>query len=166
MEFNKNVSTSSDISQLTNEITYHRYMMNRVSVRRFFHDLSMQDYIVLAMAGKKASDGQADEKLYLKDIARQMEIPVSRASKIVGKLEERGLIHWSHDGNGSEGTYIIIDDEGKQLMKQEETALKEFYTRVIGRYGKEEFVRLLQMMGRLETIMKEEAQEGGEDDEE
>lgn len=166
MEFHKNVSVTSDISQLSDEITYHRYLMTRGNMKRFFNDLAIPDYIVMEMASKKSGDDTSSGKLYLREIADKLQISVHQASRIAGKLEERGLVHWSHDGNGSEGTYLTMDEAGTRLLKQQEEGIKEFYTRVIQRFGKEDFVRLLQMMGRLETIMREETGDGdteGED---
>ncbi|MBQ8639048.1 MAG: MarR family transcriptional regulator [Lachnospiraceae bacterium] len=155
MEFGKMEHVTPDISELSNEITYHKYLMNRLNGKRFFHDIAIPDYIVMEMAAKQA--GESCEKLYLRDIARRMDIPVSRISQIARRLKDRGLVLWAHDGDGREGTYLILTETGSEALKRQEDVLKEYYEKVIARFGKEAFIQFLKQMAKLEIIMKEEA---------
>ena len=71
---------------------------------------------------------------------------------------------WSHDGNGSEGTYVIITDSGKKLLKEQEEVLRKFYGNVIDKFGKEKLIQLLQLMKELDTIMCSEFEDMEEED--
>lgn len=72
---------------------------------------------------------------------------------IVGALKERGLVLWSHDGNGSEGTYVTITELGKKKMEKQEKYLKKYYGNVIRKFGKEKLIQLIELMKDLENIM-------------
>lgn len=41
-----------------------------------------------------------------------MQLTVRQTSKMVGAMKERGLLLWSHDGIGSEGTYVVVTSSG------------------------------------------------------
>ena len=60
---------------------------------------------------------------------------------------------WSHDGNGSEGTYVTITENGQMLLNEQEEILKNFYGKVIQKYGKDNMIQLLQLLKQLETVM-------------
>ena len=94
-----------------------------------------------------------------------MQLSMRQTSKMVGDLRDRGLVTWSHDGNGKDGTYVTITESGKQLLEKQETIVKEFYGRVIDSFGKENLIHLLHQMKELETVMTceiENMQEAGE----
>lgn len=152
MELIQNLSSASDLGQLSNEITYQKYLMNRAGMRGLFDEISIPGYMVLCMAAK---DDQ-EQKIYLREIAEKLQLSISQTSKIIGSLRDKGLLIWTHDGKGRQGTYISITDAGRKKVEKQEETLKDFYENVIEQFGKEDFICLLQMMHRLETIMKEE----------
>ena len=88
-------------------------------------------------ADMTAWEPDSDGKLYL--IAETMELSVQQVSQIVQTLEGRALVQWPHDGNGSAGTYIILDPAGKELLRRQEEGLKEYYGRVVEKFGKRGF---------------------------
>ncbi len=84
---------------------------------------------------------------------------------MIGKLRDQGFVLWSHDGNGSEGTYVTITEEGRKLMQGQKKMLNEYHGRVIQKYGVENLIQLLQMMKQLETVMSTEIEQlKGEDE--
>ncbi len=150
----------SDIWKLSHELTYHKYLLNNDKIRSFFQKLSIPEY--LAMHIIKESE-QTDDiyagRTYLKDIADKMQRSVRQTSRMVKTLQERGLVAWSHDGDGSEGTYVTITEAGSRMLQEEEEALKKYYGRVITSYGRENLLHLLQLMKQLETVMSTEFEE-------
>lgn len=162
MEVLENLTADSNLTQLSNEITYRRYLMNKVNMKKMFQDLSMTDYIVMYIAAQPDEEHPLlPRKVYLEDIAERMQIPIYKASRIVGNLRDRGLLCWSHDGNGSDGTYVTITESGRKTLEKQEQVLKEFYGKVIHKFGKEKFIRFLHMMNKLVGIMFEELDETG-----
>lgn len=147
----------NDIAELSKELAHQRYMLNQEQVRSFFKDISVPDYISLHNINKFLTEhGRGSEKVYLKDIASARHLPVPQVSKIVGRLRDNGLVSWTHDGDGSEGTYVTITEYGRQLMDRQEALLRDYFTRVTESYGKENMASLLQLLNRLETVMDEE----------
>ena len=169
MQEKKEMTTKDDIVRLSNELTYRRYIMNKDQLRKLFKELNVTEYIALHnISATDETSAIYSGRTYLKELADKMQLTIRQTSKMIGNLKDRGLLLWSHDGNGSEGTYVTITEMGQKLLKEQEEILKKYYGRVIEKYGKENLVLLLQLMKQLETVMSsemEEAEVQDEDDE-
>ncbi|MGN0350647.1 MAG: hypothetical protein ACI4ES_03265 [Roseburia sp.] len=149
--------TKDDITKLSNELTYRRYMMTKDQIQKLFQELTMPEYIALHnISATNETSEIYSGRTYLKDLADKLQLTIRQTSKMVGDLKDRGLLSWSHDGNGSEGTYVTITEMGQKLFEKQEMILKNYYARVIKKYGKENLVLLLQLMKQLETVMSSE----------
>lgn len=157
MQLQIHKESSSDITNLLNELTYQHYLMNRDQIHKFLRELSISEYIVLHISTQTEEDSQISlGKTYLKELAEKMQMTVRQVSKVVGQLQDRGFLLWSHDGNGSEGTYVTITESGRSILASQEAVLREYYGRVIERFGRENLIQMLNLMKRLEIIMSTE----------
>lgn len=151
---------SPDITQLSHELTYRRYLMNKGQTKRFFQELSIPEYIVLHIVEKNEKESEIySGRTYLKELAEKLQLTIRQTSRMVNDMKGRGLLLWSHDGDGSEGTYVRMTDEGRAILETQEETLKKYYGKVIDKFGKENLIQLLQMMKQLETVMDAELEE-------
>lgn len=151
----------NNITELSNELTYHRYLLNQGQVHSLFKNISIQEYIALHNISLSISEKNDDSgRTYLKDIADELRLTIPQASKMIGGLRDKGLVSWTHDGNGSEGTYIIITESGLRLMQRQEAFLKDYYGRVAEKFGEDNLFTLIDLMQRLEKVMDSELGEG------
>lgn len=156
------MNSKNEVTRLAYELTYHKYLLNRDKGQSLFTELAISDYIALHTIAKVTSGQSASaEKTYLKDLADYLEMPISSVSNMVSTLKERGLVLWSHSGDGSEGTYVIITDSGLRAMERQEEILNAYYSRVIEKFGPHNLTRLLGQMEALEKVMDEEFGEKG-----
>ncbi len=144
--------TDSDIIELSHELTYRRFLLSDGKIRSFFQKLTIPEYLALHII-KESEQQDESGKTYLTGIAEKMQRTVRQTSHLVKSLQERGFLAWSHDGDGSEGTYVTITQEGKKMLAEEEDTLKEFYGRVFARFGKDSLMELLRLMKQLESVM-------------
>ena len=164
-EENKSLERT-ELERLSHELTYRRYMMDRGKIRSLFKNIRIPEYIALysiAQDSEKASI--YGDRTYLQELSEKMQLSMRQTSKMVGDLRDRGLVIWSHDGNGKDGTYVTITENGRKLLGNQETIVKEFYGRVIDSFGKENLIHLLHLMKELETVMTreiEQMEENGE----
>ena len=143
-----------DITKLSNELTYQRYLFNRNQMKQIFQKLSVPEYIALQNISEISKDSAIySGRTYLKDLAESMHLTIRQTSKMVGNLKDRGLLVWSHDGDGSEGTYVTITESGESLLSEHEASLGEYYKKVIGKFGEDNLIQLLQLMKQLDTVM-------------
>ena len=124
-EKDNEVMAVPEIGKLMNELTYRKYVLSHEQIRGFFQELSIPDYVALYIIRETAQSADIySGRTYLKDLAEKMRMTIRQTSKMVGKLRDRGLLTWSHDGNGSEGTYVTATELGLlYLMKQLETVM-------------------------------------------
>ena len=147
----------NDVAKLAYELTYHRHLMNKGKARNLFIELEISEYIALHSIARVASDkNDLSQKTYLSDLAEHLGMSISGVSKMITRLKDRGLVLWSHDGDGSEGTYVVITESGINAMSQQEKILSDYYSRVIDKFGHDNLIQLLQQMEKLEEIMDTE----------
>ena len=58
-----------EFNELASEITYRRYMMDKVNLTKIFPDISTMDYIALWVISRLAEKKPDIDKIYLQDIA-------------------------------------------------------------------------------------------------
>lgn len=154
---------NKDVTMLAYELTYHRYLLNKGKAQNLFHELTIQEYIALHMITQgKHKDDFTPEKIYLRDLSERLEVTIHQASNMVRKLKDRGLVSWSHDGDGSEGTYVTITESGLSSMLRQEAILDDYYGRVIEKFGRENLIALMSQIDELEKIMDNEFNEKGD----
>ena len=149
-----------NFAELSNELNYHRYMLSQGEARGLFQSMSMSEYIALHRITEKDN---GSGKTYLQEIAEELHLSMPKTSKLVRKLTDKGLVIWSHDGDGREGTYVTITPTGAQAMQRQEAFLEDYYGRVIDRFGEENMVALLRLVEELEKVMEAEMNWEGDD---
>lgn len=152
-----------DLTELSSELTYHRYMFNQGQTAGLFKDISVPEYIALhCISSSIARNGEGGQRTYLKEIAGELHLSVAKTSRMIGALRDKGLISWRHDGNGRDGTYVTMTASGACLMETQEAALKDYYGRVIEKFGEDKLIALFDLMKELENVISMELNEGGE----
>lgn len=150
----------NEVVELSNELTYRHYLMDKGIIHELFQEMTIPEYIALHMIVLESESTVIyGGRTYLKELSEKMQLTIRQTSKMVGELRDRGLILWSHDGNGSEGTYVTITEMGRRLLEEQAQILKKYYGKVIGKFGKENLIKLLQLMKQLETVMSSEIEE-------
>ena len=156
----------TDIMKLSNELTYQRHLFNREYRKDIFMKMSIPEYIALQYIAMEETSSIYLGRTYLKDLADKLQMTMRQVSKMVEKLRDVGYVVWSHDGNGSEGTYVTITESGQRMLKSQEEILKEHYGKVFETFGKDNLIQLLSLMKQLETVMRSEMEklEGDKND--
>lgn len=150
------MSDNTDIIQLSNELTYQRHLFYRECGKEVFMKMSVPEYIALQHIAVEEATNIYSGRTYLKDLADKLQMTMRQISKMVEKLRDSGYVVWSHDGNGSEGTYVTITESGQNILKNQEEILKKYYGKVFEKFGRDNLIQLLQLMKQLETVMSSE----------
>lgn len=151
---------NKEVEELSNELIFRHYLMNKGKIREIFHEMALPEYVALHIIASESQHSSIySGRTYLKDLSEKMELTIRQTSKMVGELKDRGLLLWSHDGNGKEGTYVTITDTGKKLLSVQEEVLREYYRKVIEEFGKDNLINLLQLMKQLDTVMYSKIEE-------
>ena len=74
-------------------------------------------------------------------------------------MNGKNLVSWNHDGDGKDGTYVTITDHGKSVFEETDNKLRDFYSRVLQKFGKDKIVQLLQLMKEFDSVMRTELEQ-------
>lgn len=162
MKVDQKMDRDKQAKKLAYELTYHKFLLNRDKAHSLFTEVDVAEYIALHLIARTAAaHSGVSQPTYLTELAEKLEMPLSGVSKMVTKLKDRGLVLWSHAGNGSEGTFVSITESGFAAMERQDGILEGYYGQVVERFGRENLVRLLKQLDDLERIMNEvDAMEG------
>lgn len=150
-----------DVRPLMNEYMFRRYLLGKDQMKKSLQKVSLPEYIVLQLLKQKSDLSQlGEEKIYLKELAEDMQLTIRQISKIAGALYDKGFVYWSHDEKGKAGTYIILNDEGVQLLEYQENKLNDYFGRIINKFGKDNLIQMLELMKCFERIALDELEEG------
>ena len=132
------------------------------ALRHLFQENASNEYALIWLLSKHTKDTGSD-KIYLKDMVRELGLPMDKVSAIARSLQSKGLVRWTHDGNGQEGTYILLTDTAITSVQAKRQALRDYHQRVVAADGEAKFLHLLGEITQLEEIMRQEAEKEGED---
>ncbi|MCH4072811.1 tRNA (guanosine(37)-N1)-methyltransferase TrmD [Pseudoramibacter sp.] len=154
----KEQNNKFDISSLSNELIYRRFMLiNNNELSHFFSEMTIPEYIALNLILKnEKNDPIYGGKTYLSDLAESLHRPMRYVSKLSRTLQDKGLVIWKHDGDGEQGTYVMITDDGKALIEKHQKTTQAFYGHVVEKFGQQNMIKLLDLMKQLDTVITSE----------
>ena len=133
------------------DLVIEQYYENKNTIRDFFERTSMNEYVAL----KEISKHHNDEKIYLKDLAKTMQISYQALAQIIRNLKDKGYVNWTYDGDGKEGTYIEISEDGLNLLSSQKEFLKQYYSKILKVFGKDKLFQILSLLNELQMVMHE-----------
>ena len=151
------MSENTQITELSRDFILSQYRMNKDNIIVLFKDLSVPEYLALRnILQYSTPEPDGTERIYLSDLSEKMKLSMPQISKMAERLNDKGLVVWTHERSGRNGTYVQITNAGKELLTNKEELFRDFFGRVIDRYGKDKMTDLLQRMGELEAIITDE----------
>ena len=107
----------NDMTEISNKITYHRYMFSKDQAEALFKDITIPEYIALEEIKGSIENG----KVYLKDISEKMKVSISKASKLAAGLKEKGLVievkNLDYSSLKKENLDKIIDSTDREIIE-------------------------------------------------
>ena len=124
----REILNANEIRKFTNELTYRRYLMNKGKIQELFRKMTVKYNIDLySIESERENSPNNYGRTYLKDLSEKMQLTIRQTSKMVEKLKDRGLVLWSYEGSGSEGTYVTVTETGQKLFKCQVLFVRECY---------------------------------------
>ncbi|MGN0317934.1 MAG: hypothetical protein ACI4E1_08405 [Lachnospira sp.] len=148
------------MKNLAHEITYRRYMLSKDDAKIMFKDINIAEYIVLHfMSEQIENDSIYSDRIYLSEISEKLNLPIRKTSKLIREMSSKNLINWDHDGDGKDGTYVTLTEHGKNVFTETEENLRDFYTKVLQKFGEEKLIQLLQFMKEFDSVTRTELEQ-------
>lgn len=137
----RGMNNSFESFELSTELIFQRFLMDKERRKNFYNGLELADYIALKVMEKDCIDGK--DKTYLKDLSSFMRISIPQTSAIASSLKDMGYALWKHDGKGTDGTYLVFTDAGRDFLKKERTITENIMVMLLLNLVKKELHRYL-----------------------
>lgn len=148
-----------EYAAMVNDYIYQQYEMERNHIHDIFKKTSMTEYIALKQIERQSKENSEEGKTYLKDLSKSMNMNMRLVSDIAGRLKDTGYILWKHDGDGENGTYILITEAGIRFLEEQDEKIDAYFEKVIKKYGMRRMGEFLAMFKDLQRVMNEELME-------
>lgn len=100
--------------------------------------------------------------VYVNDLAEKMGITKSGVSKMLGHLEQRGLIERRVDPNNRRNTFVCLTEEGYALGERQRDNYDAFLMRVVDSLGEARYLDILAGIREMTQCMARELDRANE----
>ena len=145
--------TREQLIEMGNDWLKMQFVTGEEHFSKLFSEISTYDYIALLLLQRRM--GLGDDRIYLKEISEELDMPMAKVSKIVQRMQNRGFVYWTHDASDSPGTFITLSEIGREALKNQEEKIAVFFENAITKYGAEDFIKLMELRKRFNDTMEE-----------
>lgn len=149
--------TREQLIEMGNNWLRMQFVTGEELFAKLFSETSTYDYIALLLLQRRM--GLGDDRVYLKEICEELDMSMSKVSKIVQRMQNRGFVYWSHDASDRPGTFITLSESGRDALNRQEERIADFFENAITKYGAEDFVKLMELRVRFNETMEEVLEE-------
>lgn len=145
--------TREQLIEMGNDWLKMQFVTGEEHLSKLFSEISTYDYIALLLLQRRM--GLGDDRIYLKEISEELDMPMAKVSKIVQRMQNRGFVYWTHDASDRPGTFITLSEIGREALKNQEEKIAVFFENAITKYGAEDFIKLMELRKRFNDTMEE-----------
>ena len=145
--------TREQLIEMGNDWLKMQFVTGEEHFSKLFSEISTYDYIALLLLQRRM--GLGDDRIYLKEISEELDMPMAKVSKIVQRMQNRGFVYWTHDASDRPGTFITLSEIGRDALKNQEEKIAVFFENAIIKYGAEDFIKLMELRKRFNDTVEE-----------
>ena len=145
--------TREQLIEMGNDWLKMQFVTGEEHFSKLFSEISTYDYIALLLLQRRM--GLGDDRIYIKEISEELDMPMAKVSKIVQRMQNRGFVYWTHDASDRPGTFITLSEIGRDALKNQEEKIAVFFENAIIKYGAEDFIKLMELRKRFNDTMEE-----------
>ncbi|MCC8076558.1 MAG: winged helix DNA-binding protein [Clostridiales bacterium] len=127
------------------------FFLNRLSVEQVFAFLDQTDSFWLYHIQRCGAEDDSG-RVYLSDLAAEMNVTVSVASKSIRALAEKGFVLWETDEK-RERTYVSLTSRAKGLMDSQRQWLSDAYEKVVRTIPQADLETTMSTMAKIRGIV-------------
>lgn len=127
----------------------------RLNWEKAIPGLSQAEFLVLSVVNRGQQQNPKQPGIYVSNLAEEMMISVSMASKLLKTLEEKDWILRTVDKNSRRNTFVSLTPEGRAVYAQADEALEQLNKVVEEKMGKESLEQLIQNISLLFSCYEE-----------
>ena len=108
--------------------TIEGFFLDEMGAEKVFRYLERADFMLLIYIERLCEESE-DGRVYLKDLAKEMNVTMSVLSKMITSMQDKGYVSWKTSETKS-GTYVQLTNRAKNKIKQERDYMRELFTKI------------------------------------
>lgn len=108
--------------------TIESFFLDEMGAEKVFRYLERADFMLLIYIERLCEDSE-DGRVYLKDLAKEMDVTMPVLSKMITSMQDKGYVSWKTSETKS-GTYVQLTNRAKNKIKQERDYMRELFTKI------------------------------------
>ena len=133
----------------------HRF--GRMKMLINYGNVSKAEFAVLMTVKRRQEMARKENGVYVSQLAKELKVSSPAVSRMLGNLENKGLIGRDVDKENRRNTYVYLTEQGEEEITETERLLDKALTKVINQMGKEDVEQLLNLWEKMVCIMEDEA---------
>ena len=133
----------------------HRFGKMKMLIN--YGNVSKAEFAVLMTVKRRQEMARNENGVYVSQLAKELKVSSPAVSRMLGNLENKGLIGRDVDKENRRNTYVYLTEKGEEEIAETERLLDEKMTKVVDQMGKEDVEQLLNLWEKLVRIMEEDA---------
>lgn len=130
------------------------FVMEKNSEESLFNIVDRADYLMLRYIDICRQKYPDQNRVYLVNLANEMEVPISEISKAVTHLQDRNYVTWKTDESGRM-TYVEITDLARSRMSAQEKRIERMKEKVMESISDEDLATTIRTMEKVAELVKE-----------
>ena len=122
-----------------------------------YGNVSKAEFAVLMTVKRRQEMARNENGVYVSQLAKELKVSSPAVSRMLGNLENKGLIGRDVNKENRRNTYVYLTEQGEEEIAKTERLLDEAVTKVVNQMGKEDVEQLLNLWEKMVCIMEDEA---------
>lgn len=131
------------------------FFLKKINLDKVFSLLDKSEYMLIYYIRHMEERNEKSERVYLADLASEMNLTIPEVSKIVQRLQDREHIYWKTDVTKGR-TYVQLTESAKRLMEDQKKKLTEYYARIKEEIPEEDLKTTLTTIYKISQMLVEE----------
>ena len=129
-------------------------LMEKISTESLFKIVDRADYLMLRYIDICRQKYPDQNRVYLVNLANEMEVPISEISKAVTHLQDKNYVVWKTDESGRM-TYVEITDVARSRMNAQNKRIERMKEKIMEEISPEALATTIETMEKVAELVKE-----------
>ncbi len=129
------------------------FSMEKLSTDSLFRIVDRTDYLMLRQIDICREKYPDQNRVYLVNLANEMNVPISEISKAVTHLQDRNYVIWRTDESGRM-TYVEITETARARMQAQEKRINRMREKIIEEIPEEDITTTINTMEKVAEMVK------------
>jgi DNA-binding MarR family transcriptional regulator len=130
------------------------FLMEKISTESLFKIVDRADYLMLRYIDICRQKYPDQNRVYLVNLANEMEVPISEISKAVTHLQDKNYVVWKTDESGRM-TYVEITDVARSRMNAQNKRIERMKEKIMEEISPEALATTIETMEKVAKLVKE-----------